>query len=396
MNKRTLVLPEVYTNINIWWALSVVKKMYELDNNNFEYIIKNWTYTYWKDSIQWLWNIWDTLIVKIARYFVKNISSVPLFFYTIYVLVFKFFTIRKIKINNYNHVISHDIFISLIIIIFYKWIKVTNIYHGQGSLYYEHTKLLWYKQSFLLKKLLNLIEYVVYNNCYLIWFPSNWACEALLNTNTNLIKIIDKRKKDIKILYNSIDTNLLPVVNVEIEKNIIKDWYNFVSIWAVNDAKWIDKIPQFLSNLKNNWIKFKWILIWRPGDKKNDLENNIINTGIQDYVYWYDKWLNKSEIYSLLSKTDFYIMFHRYSIFDLATLESMFFWNIPILSNIWGNKEVIVDNNWLLIDENNISNIDWFINFIKKNDIKKLKEINKHVIINHFSNENFIKNYLNL
>jgi len=48
--------------------------------------------------------------------------------------------------------------------------------------------------------------------------------------------------------------------------------------------------------------------------KKLELQNNILI---------YNKAFKKEEIISLFKKSDFYLMLHRISIFDLATLEAM-------------------------------------------------------------------------
>ncbi|EKD24796.1 MAG: hypothetical protein ACD_80C00151G0011 [uncultured bacterium (gcode 4)] len=394
--KKVLVLPEVYSDVNIWWSLSIVKKMYDLDRYHFDFIEKKWNVTYWKTAVNWIGNIWDTLLMKIVRFVVKKVTSLPISLYSIYLVFFNLKKIRKYKITKYEYIISHDLIMSFAIIFFYKNIKVINVYHWQWSLYYEHTKLLGYKKSFILKSILNGIENYVYKHAYKIWFPSNWACEALLQTHPGIKKIIDNRKDQIKILYNSVDIKTETKHNINIESNLISDWFNFVSIWAINHAKWIDRIVPFLKSLKNHWIKFKWILIWREWDCSNILKKSITTLGLNDDVFLYEQWIPKTEIYWLLSKTDFYIMFQRYSIFDLSTLEAMYLWNVPVLSNVWGNKEVIFDNNWLLLDEDSLHNSASFLDFIKQNKIEDLRQKNKEIVKKHFFDDNFIKWYVDL
>ena len=40
MKNKILVLPEVYDEVNTWWPLAVVKKMYDIDSSSFNYVIK--------------------------------------------------------------------------------------------------------------------------------------------------------------------------------------------------------------------------------------------------------------------------------------------------------------------------------------------------------------------
>lgn len=395
MNKKILILPEIYDNVFAWWPFAVVRKIYESDNNKkFDYIKKKWNLE--MRNIK-SWSIKKKLI-NFLKFFLWKINSFPIVLNIFKLLFIDLIKLHKNKIKKYSIVISHDIFKSFIILNFYKTIKVINIYHWQWSMYTEYINLWGWKKNFFMKKILNYIENYVYINSYKIWFPSKGTYEALISTRPELKKIINKYHKKYEVLYNSIDFSVKPTHNKEIEDNLISDWYNFVTVSSIIYQKWVDRIPIFFKSLKDKWIKFKWILIWRRNDIYSPLlEKKIHKYNLQDYVYIYDVWwIPKSEIYWLLSKTDFYILFHRYSIFDLATLEAMYLWNIPILSNIWWNKEVILRKNWILFDENKFDNVDLFLEFIKENHINKLKESNINIINTHFNNNLFIERYYNL
>lgn len=381
--KKTLVLPEIYEEVNTWWPFAVVKKMYDLDNKNFEYIKVNWIIKREKNN-NFVYNIlWYLLKLSFIKYFhrIYKIRQIEK-------------NLRKIDINKYEKIISHDPIYSYLLIKKWLWDKLINIYHWQWSLLNEHKDLLQVKWNFLLKNFLDKIEYTVYKKSSKIWFPSLWSYDALLKTTTNkeIKKILEKRNKEIIILYNWI--NISPNIknNKKLEKKLIKDWYNFVTISSLNNAKWVDRIPKFLWELKKKWIRFSWTLVWK-WELSNKIKEKIKENNIEKETLFLEKWFQKEEILWLLSKTNFYILFHRFSIFDLATLEAMNYWNIPILSNIWWNKEVIIKNNWLLIDNNKLNNINWFLNFIKNNDLKKIKENNKLIIKDKFSEINFIKKY---
>jgi len=384
MNKeKILILPEVYEEVHTWWPFAVVKKMYDLDSKTFDYI-KSKGVIEREASNYFIYKIlWNLLKISFIKYFHR---------------IYKIKKIKKklnsININKYDKIISHDPIYSYLLIQKWLWSKLTNIYHWQWSLFNEHKDLLQVKGTLLLKNFLENIEYSIYKNVSKIWFPSLWAYDALLNTTTNnkIIKLLNNRYKEVFIFYNWINKTPKIKHNKDLEKHLLKEWYNFVTISSLNNAKWVDRIPQFLWELKKKWIKFSWTLVWK-GELSNKIKQEIKENNIYNESNIFEQWFPKEDILGLLSKTDFYILFHRFSIFDLATLEAMNYWNTPILSNIWWNKEVIIKNNWLLINENNFNNIDSFKKFINNNNLKKLKTLNKWIIENNFSEENFIKKY---
>ena len=381
MNK-ILILPELYDKVSAGWPFAVIKKIYDADLNKNFYYIHNW----W--SLE-LWNISDdTLkrkILNVIKFFLSKISSFPIFLNIIKILIVDYIKLWKLNLYNYKFIISHDILKSYLILRFYKEDKLINVYHWQWSMYTEYCDLGWYKKNFFIKVILNHIEKYVYTNAYKIWFPSYWTYEALIKTHSELKNIIEKRNLEINILYNSIDFNIELTNNNNLEKYLINDWYNFITISSIVYAKWVDRIPEFLKWLKDKWIKFKWIVVWRRNSYSDKLKENIKKFNIQNETYLHENWVPKSDIYWLLSKSDFYIMFHRYSIFDLATLEAMYFGNIPILSNVWWNKEVILENNWLLLDEDNLYDVDKFIKFLENNNKDNLSNLNKEIIKNNFN-----------
>ena len=88
-------------------------------------------------------------------------------------------------------------------------------------------------------------------------------------------------------------------------------------------------------------------------------------------------------------------MMHRWSIFDLSTLEAMGMGNVPILSNVGGNPEVVIDNNGLLIDEKNKNSILEYVNDTYLN-INILKNKNKEIQMAHFSMKQMLHSYKKL
>ena len=86
---------------------------------------------------------------------------------------------------------------------------------------------------------------------------------------------------------------------------------------------------------------------------------------------------------------DIYLMLHRVSIFDFATLEAMHNGKAIILSNIPGNDEYNKENNICLIDEP--INWDKVENLVRQR--VKIGKKNKLIYEKYFSERVFVENY---
>jgi glycosyltransferase involved in cell wall biosynthesis len=382
--KKVLVLPEVYDEVHTGWPSAVVKKMYDLDKINFNYI-----------RIQWILKREPkkTKIQIVISEFIK--IWLVKYVHIYYKCIRQYLKIKKYNPYQYDIIISHDPIISFCLLAFFKDLKIIAIYHWQWSFYNELIDLIWVSPSKFLSNLLGKMESVIYKNAYKIWFPSIGAFDALLSTNPWLGVVLRWRLKDRVILYNWINLDWITLVyNPEFERALMKEWYKFVTISSFNEAKWVDRIPKFLGLLKRKWIKFSWIVIW-SWKLSDRIKSLILDNDIKSETSLFEKWFPKPEILGLLSRTDFYVLFHRYSIFDLSTLEAMYFWVIPILSNVWWNKEVVNENNWLLLEEP-FEDYTKLFNLIEWNNISKLKQINKNIVSSQFSERIFIETYRSL
>ncbi len=377
--EKILILPEVYDEVHTWWPYWVVLNMFRNDyKNNFIFIKKQWTInrSEWPSTNK---------IKKFIRYF-----------WSVYII---FFIIKILKIilnyiinKEYNlKIISHDLFFSFCFIFFWKSEEHTFIYHWQWPSYYEMINIWWAGKSIFLKRFLFYFEYYVFKNSTFIGFPSKWAYNSYyIKTTSKIKKILDKKR--VLFLYNWIKTKQDYIIPKSIN-NINKDNIMITSVWTLNYEKWIDQIPSLIYFLIKKWLKIKWILIGNWKLEKN-INQQIKKLKIEKSILQINKPLTKKEIIWIFKNTDYYLMLHRLSIFDYATLEAMNEWAIPILSNIWWNKEVIKNNNWLLISENEIkkNNYTKVFDFIKK-DNNKLKILNKKVINTFFNDKTFIKWY---
>jgi len=388
MNKKQLILPELYEKVNTWWPYWVVYNIFINDyKDKFKFIKKIWVKE--RDLTTTSNNLIKNLLKKIWVLFI------PIILFGIY----KIYSKNLKLVKNEKNIISHDIYYSFILLLFKKTKSIVNVYHWQWPLYNEIISIWWAWKSVFLKIFLEKIELYVFKKSKYIWFPSIWAYDCYINSTSKINKVyLNKCNKNwkIKILYNWINTEQ-NYIN-ELFNNIKKDKNEliFTTVSTLNSEKGVDRIPYLLKYLICNWIKIKWILIW-SWSLLEKIQMDIKKLELQNNILIYNKAFKKEEIISLFKKSDFYLMLHRISIFDLATLEAMSEWNIPILSNIWWNKEVI-NGNWILIDESDITNNNYkkVLDFIKNSNIDKLKNTNIEIIKNNFNNKNFIHLYYKL
>lgn len=269
------------------------------------------------------------------------------------------------------------------------------IYHQQGSLYDEWSASFNIQvknfKRYLDRSLVNVISKVK-----MMGFPSEGARKVLKNSSEDLFSVL--QGKEYRILYNGVDIaeNIEPTSNIidYVKRIEFSVGPRFITVSSLNHAKAVERIPEYLLSVKLKYPKFVWVIIGN-GIKKDDLKSNIDKYGLKDNVIWIDFPIPNTDVLAIFSNTDYYIMMHRWSIFDLSTLEAMGMGNVPILSNVGGNPEVVIDNNGLLIDEKNKNSILEYVNDTYLN-INILKNKNKEIQMAHFSMKQMLHSYKKL
>ena len=82
-----------------------------------------------------------------------------------------------------------------------------------------------------------------------------------------------------------------------------------------------------------------WILCGSKGEARQKILDEVKKYGLEDGFIHIDFKMPQAELSFFYGLADYYIMHHRISIFDLATLEAMSFGLIPVLSPVGGNLE---------------------------------------------------------
>lgn len=286
----------------------------------------------------------------------------------------------------------HDVLSAYIFISCFPVNNTVLVYHQQGSLYKEWEYFTGEnnpeRKKYLDSLLISTMKSVMY-----MAFPSKGSIESIISSEPALEEIINNLKT--KILYNGCDRvdNLIPSTdNIEDLLNKLKSSRipNFVTAATLNEAKGVERIPEFLSSYRKNYGEFLWVVVG-DGIKADELEQNIKKYDIQDNTIWIRSQVPHDDMLAIFQFTDFYILTHRFSIFDFSTIEAMGYGNIPILTPVGGNKEVIVDNNGVLL--HSLSDTTDFDDFIANQDLDEAKKKNIRIAEELFSEKTFLKGY---
>lgn len=270
--------------------------------------------------------------------------------------------------------------------------KYVLVYHNQGSIYNEAIGA-GLDIDDVSKGIIDAMESVVMNNAQRVYFPSAGAQKEYLSTcgfDYSNVKFGNP-------LYNTIPDKPLNLdingVNLEFGiERIKKHGYEiFLSVGDYNENKGIDRVPNFLKRyVELTHKKVYWIV---AGNRQN---TGIYESFLDEEYGWpfrafiIGDRIPHDKILSLMELSDFYIMLHRKSIFDLATLEAMRAGLVPILTNVGGNPEFNCKDNAIIVD---IDNLDQAIEKLKNVNLPEMKKLNREVFNSDFSHDRFQVSY---
>ena len=260
--------------------------------------------------------------------------------------------------------------------------KYSLIYHQQGPIVEERVNF-GAQLSTRQKKFLQKIEQRAFSKAQSVHFPSHGAQDMFFNS-----KYCTCKKENVNIgmvLPNTIEVE--PQDSTTVNKCL-----TFFSCGTLTSAKGQDQSIAFIRKFLTSYKKpIKYIVVG-DGVLHDSLlsEYNKLKSENPNFDFEYHSKLPHDEIIKIANTCDIYIMLHRISIFDLATLEAMSQSCAIILSDVGGNKDFNIDDNAILVD---VKNMDKAIERLLKTDIEYLKQKNKEVFIEHFSPKPF-KNYL--
>ncbi len=267
------------------------------------------------------------------------------------------------------------------------------VYHSQGSLFQEKESQLGLKLGKGVKRFFDRVQKDVFEYYDVLGFPSRGACDTVREQ----LPDVHFEGKRIEILYNTFNR---ADISEEDRKAFLERFayadvlkspvLKFVSVSTLTHLKGIDQTIELLGALKNAGIDFVWFMIGNGQSSyiEQTLEPLLQANNLEDNTKQIRSLPNK-EVNMLLGESDYYIMMHRASIFDIATLEAMSNHCIPILSKVGGNLEFNVDGNCFLYEDN----LEELIHFVGRSDTEALKTRNHEIAMTVFGNKPFLERY---
>ncbi len=261
------------------------------------------------------------------------------------------------------------------------------VYHNQGPIVQELLNL-GRKLNEKEKKVLFDREREAFMGAKSIHFPSLGAKEMYFNNNYATCKESQVRVGE--PLYNTIPVEKGTKVEGLEKEN---DKITFFSLGTLTDAKGQDRAIDFVEKyIKSNpHNKVRYIVVGRGplrelihNRAKDILEKN------SNFEFIYYPVLKHSEVMYVHEISDVYLMLHRISIFDFATLEAMSASSAVVLSPVGGNKDFNKSNNILFVDDKCDDNT---ISSLTIDNIEKMKILNLEVFNQFFSELSFKQEY---
>lgn len=282
--------------------------------------------------------------------------------------------------------VCHDLASSIIPFILGR--KYIVAYHQQGSLLEELRSFqkrigLW---SRIVIPFLEVVGLVIPKNTI---FMSRGAIDAFVRTSPLHKSLKRKIARRAVVIYNTCYTpkpsTWIPDL-IQIAKGKAHGRKIVLTISTLSELKGVDRIPSFISNNKTFQRDFFWICVGE-GPLQHCIEESVSRFGLENCVYLINRFFKASELQHLYQASKYYLMLHRISIFDKATLEAMSYGLIPILSNVGGNKEMNIEDNIIFVNDNES------IQMPNKEMELVLAQKNRHVFNKHFSMLQLAKAY---
>ena len=298
----------------------------------------------------------------------------------------KLIFLAKSLLRKNAYYVVHDIESAYLLALFGK--KYSLVYHNQGPLVQERLNF----NGKLSVSDINVIkqkEKLAFIKANSLHFPSLGAEKMYFDNEYRSCS-----SSEVKLgvpLYNTIPSSeIQSVPNLKSDDKVL----TFFSLGTLTLAKGQDLVVPFLTEfIRKFQIPIRYVLVGNGPLKKQLIEelNNIQNNNPLFQYHYFEK-LSHSEVMYLHTISDIYIMFHRLSIFDFATLEAMNSSSAIILSNVGGNLDFDKENNIIYMDGDYTSMIEK----LKNIDINALKIKNKSVFERYFSQVAFKKQYIKL
>ena len=264
--------------------------------------------------------------------------------------------------------------------------KYSLVFHNQGPLLEEYHN---FGAEHDAKKAESIArkERRAFVNAHTLHFPSRGAANMYFDSQYASCK-----RSEVNI-GNPLFNIILPKPVEEPEAFEVKkepDTLTFFSLGTLTTAKGQDHVVAFMGEfLKHYQGKSRYIIVGRgPLKEMLEKELNALAEKYPSFSYRIIDAMPHDQVMYLHQLADVYIMLHRISIFDFATLEAMSQSSAIVLSKVGGNLDFDKENNVLFAEDFQERMEDF-----AKTDFETLKTKNKAVFDKYFSTDAFRRQY---
>lgn len=312
----------------------------------------------------------------------RQSTKAPFFSQIIFLCNILLFSIRVI-LNKNSYFFTHDIVSGAILASLGRQYSI--IYHQQGPIIQEKINFgdkISKTKIYVLKKL----ERKAFVCAHKVYFPSNGACKMYFKNEYRSCSL--KEIHVAKPLYNTFlwDSKFEEVT-------LLKQDASFITLFSagtLTKAKGQDLTVAFIEKyVELSKKNIRYVLVGQGPLKKELVESlESIKQKHSNFSFFYFEQLSHNAVMYLHKISDIYIMLHRISIFDFATLEAMSQRNAIILSRVGGNTDFQKCENILFSDE-----LEKNMQVLIDADLEELKEKNFDVFCRFFSQQSFYEQY---
>ncbi|MAT38417.1 MAG: hypothetical protein CL946_02300 [Ectothiorhodospiraceae bacterium] len=176
------------------------------------------------------------------------------------------------------------------------------------------------------------IERAALRSANAVTFPSEGARKVFAEDYPDLLQ----RVKILRVVYNGID-----VSGFAVKKHTEQEVLSILVVCALVEEKRFDRVIEIAAQLKAAGVRF---IIRHAGDGplREEYLQQIRERELGDHFELFGSLPNE-RIRSLLDESDLYLLPSERVIFDIATLEAMASGLPAIVSDVGGNREMLVD-----------------------------------------------------
>ena len=291
----------------------------------------------------------------------------------------------KALFSKNTYFFTHDVVSGAILGLLGK--RYSLVFHHQGPVNEERRNLGGAPSDKTIERINAFCEKKAFLKAETLHFPANGAADMYFNS-----KFANCTREQVNVLPALY--NIIPQVDPETPQDFpLKADDSKVTLFSLGTltvAKGQDLTVEFIDKYINAFKKpIRYIMVGK-GPLKVELLNKLdsIKTKNPSFEYHYFEGVPHDTVMYIHKISDIYIMLHRISIFDFATLEAMSQKSAVILSKVGGNADFNKNNNIIYAEDVYADD-----SILADANIPALQKANFEMFNTYFTKNAFLKQY---